>query len=139
MLQYLDPVPFTMENEAHFGLSEMQGLLSCDGDSLLIEYRMVDTMVGALKTPSKTVAIPFEQIRSIRVERKLLGMSSRIVISTRSQGALEFFPDAKGGSVTLMLKRRDRDAGESFCLSVQEAVLRQRNLKMGDELDRLAG
>jgi hypothetical protein len=137
MLQYLDPVPFTIENEAHFGLSETQGILSSDGGSLLIEYRMADTIVGAVKTQSKTVAIPFDEIRSIRMERKFLGMVNRIVIRTRSQVTLDFLPDAKGGMVTLKLNRRDAEPAEGLCLAVQEAVLRQRNLKLGDELDRL--
>lgn len=139
MLQHLDPVPFTIENEAHMGLSETQGLLSCDGENLLIEYRTADTIVGALKTPSKRFAIPFDELQSIRCERKFFGMIHRVVIRTRSQQALEALPDAKGGMVTAALKRRDRKIAEEFCLAVHEVVLRRRGLRMSEDLDKLEG
>ena len=139
MLQHLDPVPFTVENEAHMGLSETQGLLSCDGRNLLIEYRTTDTLFGALKSSLKTLVVPFDEIRSIQCERKLFGMMLRLVICTRTQQALEALPNAKGGRVIVTLERRDWKTGEEFCLAIQEVVVRRRSLRMGEDLDAIEG
>lgn len=134
MIHHLDPVPFTIDNEAHLGLSETQGLLSSDGRNLVIEYRMADTIVGLVKTDSKELLIPLADVRSIRFEKKYMGLSCCVTLRTRNQHVLDAMPEAKLGAVVMKVKRGDRQTAEEFCLAVQEVIVRSRNMLLDDEI-----
>jgi hypothetical protein len=135
MLQYLDPVPFTVENEAHLGLTETQGLLSCDGRHLVIEHRTADTVFGLVKSSSREIAIPLGNIRSIRFAKKFMGFGCAITLQTVDQKSLEAFADSMHGRIELKVKRTDRAIAEDFCLEVAQAVIRLRNEKIAGELE----
>jgi hypothetical protein len=137
MLQYFDPVPFTIENESHFGLSETQGLLSSDGENLLVEFRIADTIIGAIKTASTTLKVPIADIHSMAYEKKYFGLACAIRLRTRSQQALEGLPESKMGTIRMKVKRCDRDTAFSLCLGVQEAVVRHRGQMLRDGIARL--
>jgi hypothetical protein len=136
MIEHLDPVPFTIEIEAHMGLSELQGILCSDGSNLVIEYRTVDTMIGLIKTEVKELSIPLAEILMISYERKWFGMIHRIRIRSRRQQVLAEIPDSKQGMVTFTIKRKDQKIAEAFCLEAQQLVMHNRNLRLEDELDR---
>lgn len=137
MLQYLDPVPFTFENESHLGLSETQGLLTTDGRSLVVEYRIVDTIIGAIKTPSSSLQVPLEDIYSIAYQKRLFGFAGAILLRTRNQKALDTLPDARMGMIRMSVKRGDREIAMAFCLGVQEVIVRKRSQMLLDDLARL--
>lgn len=137
MLQHLDPVPFTIDNDSHLGLSETQGLLSSDGEHLIIEFRIADTVVGVMKTPSKYIRLPFSDIQSITYEKGMLGFFAAIRLSTRSQQLLEKLPESKMGMVRLPVKRRSRDIAEAFCLAIYDAVVRRRGQMLQDDITKL--
>jgi hypothetical protein len=135
MLQYLDPVPFTVDNDAHLGLSETQGLLSCDGRNLVIEYRIADTVIGLVKTSSKELAIPLASIRSIKCRKRFFGFVCSIVIATMSQQVLDELLGSMQGRIELKIRRRDRARAEDFCLEVGQSVLRLRTETIAGELE----
>jgi len=137
MLQYLDPVPFTFENESHLGLSETQGMLSTDGRCLVVEYRIVDTIIGAIKTPSSTLQVPLADIYSIAYQKKYFGLTGAILLRTRNQQALEALPDARMGTIRMSIKRGDREIARAFCLEIHEVIVRQRSQMLLDDLARL--
>jgi hypothetical protein len=136
MIEHLDPVPFTLEIEAHMGLSELQGILCSDGSNLVIEYRTVDTMIGLIRTEVKELSIPLADLLMITYERKWFGMIHRISIRSRRQQVLGDLPESKQGMVTFTIKRRDQKLAEAFCLEAQQLIMRNRNLRLEDELDR---
>lgn len=137
MLQYLDPVPFTIDNESHMGLSETQGLLSCDGDNLVVESRIVDTILGVMKTASKQIRVPLSEIQSIRYEKRKFGFGGVVALRVRSQHVLDDIPEAGMGMVRMTIKRSDRRAAQEFCLALQEAVIHRRNLMLQDDILKL--
>ncbi len=137
MLQHLDPVPFTIDNDTHFGLSETQGLLSCNSDALVIEYRIADTISGLLKSASKRITVPFAEIQSLTYQKKMLGFSNRITLRTRSQHIIESLPEARMGTVTMAIRRGDREAAEGFCLAVQQAAVQERGRRIQQDVERL--
>jgi hypothetical protein len=139
MIHLLDPVPFTMENEAHMGLSETQGLLSSDGRNLVIEFRVADTVFGLMKTAPKEILIPLADIQSIRFEKKYLGITASIVLRVRNMQVLQALPDAKLGKVTLKVSRRERPAAEEFCLAVHEVIVRLRGARLENEIEGMLG
>lgn len=135
MLKYLEPVPFTVDNEASLGLTETQGLLTSDGANLVIEFRTADTVVGIVKTDSKELAVPLETIRSLRFTSKFMGMSNAVVLSTLNQKILEPLMDSKQGQLEMKIRRRDRAIAENFCLEVGQALMRARNERIAGELE----
>jgi hypothetical protein len=134
MIQLLDPVPFTMENDTHMGLSETQGLLSSDGRNIIIEFRVADTVLGMMKSDMKVIRIPLGDVQSIAFEKKYFGMSAAVALRIRNMRALQALPDAKLGQVSLTVSRRERARAEEFCLAVQEVILRERNARIEDEI-----
>jgi hypothetical protein len=139
MIHLLDPVPFTIENEAHLGLSEAQGLLSSDGRGIVIEFRLADTLFGLVKSSTKEIRIPFTDVQSVRYEKKYLGMVASITIRARNMLALQAIPHAKVGSIQMRISRKDRQNAEELCLALQEAVLRVRNALINDEITGMLG
>jgi|GEM_PF-2591120 len=139
MLQYLDPVPFTIDNDSHFGLSETQGLLGCDGAHLVIEYRIADTVIGALKTASTALMLPLGELHSIRYQSRYFGFVHSITLRTRNQRLLERLPESKMGMVTMKVRRQDREIAEAFCMGIREAIARHTGRMLEDELARLEG
>ena len=135
VLRYLEPVPFTIENEASLGLTETQGLLSCDGQHLVIEHRTADTVVGIVKSGSKEIAIPLLEIRSLRFEKKYLGFSNVIVLTALNQRCIDPLMDSKQGRLEMKVRRRDRELAETFCLEVSQAIMRHRNEIIAGELE----
>ncbi len=135
MLQYLDPVPFAIDS--HMGFSETQGMLSCDGENLLIEFRVVDALVGMLKTSMATVKVPLGDVRSITYQKRFLGLTACIMLSSRNQRALASLPESRMGTIRLAVKRADRDIAATFCQAVQETAMRYRSQMLMDNLARL--
>jgi hypothetical protein len=136
MIEHFDPVPFTIEVEAHFGLSEVQGILCSDGNNLVIEYRLVDTVVGMMKSDLKEIEIPLADLWTIKYERKWFGWVNRILIRTRRQQALGEIPESAQGMVVCSIKRSDRHAAEAFCLEAGQRIMQNRNLLLEDLMDR---
>jgi len=137
MIHSLDPVPFTIDNDAHLNLSETQGLLSSDGHALVIEFQLADTVVGIIKTAPREIKIPLAHIQSIRFEKKYLGMAGVITVRARTMHGLQELPDAKLGAVTMKVNRKMWRAAEEFCHAVMEVILRERGSLPADEIDKL--
>src|SRR5690606_16505268 len=126
MLQYLDPVPFTIDNEPHMGLSETQGLLPWAGGNLVVESRTVDRGLGVMKTASRQIRVPLSGIQSIRYEKRKFGFGGVVPLRVRSQHVLDDIPEAGMGMVRMSINRSDRRAAQEFCLALQEAVIHRR-------------
>ena len=135
MLRYLEPVPFTIDNDSHLGLSETQGLLSSDGAALVIEYRIADTVIGMLKSRSKSLAIPLGRVRSIALKKKFFGLIRSIELRTLGQQDLNSLLEGRQGGLSMKIRWRDRGAAENFCLELSQAVLRSRR----EEIDEAFG
>lgn len=137
MLQYLDPVPFTIDNDSHLGLSETQGLLSSDGENLVIEFRIADTIIGMMKTSSKHIKVPLSEIQSIKYEKRNLGFAGAITLRTRSQHVLEALPESRMGMARLLVPRRNRGSAEEFCLAIHDVIVQKRHQLLQDHITRL--
>jgi len=131
-LDLLDPVPFTLDVDEHLGLSEVQGLLSASERGLLVEYRIADTVIGALKSAMKVVAIPFEEVASLTFDSRFFGLYNRITLRVRRQEIVADLPGAKLGEARLAIRRRDRRPAEQFCLDAAQVIARRR----GELIDR---
>lgn len=137
MLQHLDIVPFLIDNDSHAGLTETEGILSANERGIVLEFRIVDAILGIAKGRVRTTAIGFADLQSITFRARTLMMGGYIELRARRQGALEELPESRMGMVRLKIKRRDCSAAEAFCMAVREALGRMRNEQLMDDLNRL--
>lgn len=113
----IEPVPFTVDNDIHFGLTELRGLLSADAEDLILEFRPV--MLGMIKMAMKTVYVPLAQIRSMEFDSKFFGAYNRLTIRTATQAALDEIPGSEQGRLRLNIKRIDREAADELCDEIE--------------------
>lgn len=137
MIHLLDPVPFTIENDTHLGLSEVQGMLYSDGRNLIIEFRLADTVIGVMKTEAKQLSIPLGDVLSIRYAKRYFGLTAEITLRTRSIRSFAELPDAKLGTIVMKVRRADRGDAEQFCLAVHEQVLRLRGAQLDEGISSM--
>ncbi len=112
MFENAPSVPFQLDENTHGGFSEVKGLLSLDGDYLVIEYRPV--FLGLFKMAMKEIDIPLADIRSMTFDSKLFGAYNRLTIRTRTQSVLEGFPGASQGRLRMTIKRVDREEADEL-------------------------
>ena len=137
LLNYLEPVPFTIDNDSHLGLSETRGVLSCNGESLVIEFQIADSIIGALKGRMQTIEIPLSEVLRIELRSRFWGFYNRLTIVSRSQGLLEAMPETKQGRITAIIRRGDRSAAGDFCLELSTAIQRLRAERLDVDLGRM--
>ena len=90
------------------GLTETSGLLSLEGEKLLMEYQTEDSMFGVLKSKVKVVEIPLSEIAAVRIERKLWSVD--FVMQGKSMRALRNAPGSRGGALRLKINRQSQSA-----------------------------
>ncbi len=137
LLNYLEPVPFAFDNEAHLGLSETRGLLSCEGRNLVIEFQVADAIFGALKGETKRIEIPLQEVIRVEFRARFFGLYNRLTLVTRNQDLLQMLPEAKQGRIKTTIRRRDRTIAEEFSLEITTAIQRIRGEQMAIDLDRM--
>lgn len=99
-------VPFTIE--VYEGLGAAEGLLRLDGDALLLEFEVKDSLIGVLTSGIKQVAVPLSQVDSLTWKEGWLG--SQLILQTGSLRAVRDVPARRRGQVRLSLSRKDREA-----------------------------
>ena len=137
ILKYLDPVPFTIDNDSHLGLSETQGLLMCDGENLVIEFQIADTIIGALKGSMKRTVVPLGEVIRMEYRTRFFGLYNRLILRTRAQSSLTALPEAKQGQLRTIIRRVDRPLAETFAMEINGALGRIRGELMSEDIDRM--
>jgi transposase-like protein len=96
-----DRVLFTTSDS--MGMTETSGMLSLEGDKLILEYQTVDAILGVLKSGVKVVEMPLDSVSSARVEQKFLG--AELVLQGKNMRVFGNAPGASGGQLRVKLKR----------------------------------
>jgi hypothetical protein len=103
-----------------------------------VNAKILDTMFGVAKSELKELSIPLADVWTINFEQKWFGMRNHIVIQFRRQQLLNDLPESTipQGLMKCTIERKDRQAAEAFCLEASQLVMRFRNLRLEDEIDR---
>lgn len=102
MFQQEHAVPFYITG-VNGGLTEVDGLLKVENNTLVLEFQSADAIIGLVKSGVKEVSIPFDAIR--RVELRKSWFSTKILISTKTMAAVKDIPGSKAAAVVLKIKR----------------------------------
>jgi hypothetical protein len=103
-----------------------------------VNARIIDKMFGLAKSELKELSIPLADVWTIKFEQKWFGVRNHILIQFRRQQLLNDLPESTitQGLMKCSIKRKDRQAAEDFCLEAAQLVIRFRNLRLEDEIDR---
>ncbi|CAN5666359.1 hypothetical protein BH23PLA1_BH23PLA1_28970 [soil metagenome] len=103
-------IPFSMDT--YLGLGSVQGLIRCEANALILEYRTRDSVMGLLRTRPREVRIPIDQICAIRLDEGFFGTSLEIQTSTLR--TWQDFPGSDQGRVRLGIARADRPSAREL-------------------------
>jgi hypothetical protein len=111
-------VPFTIN--VYGGLGECDGLLRPDGDALVLEFQVRDSMFGLIRGKATTVRIPLADLEAVELRRVWLMRTRALVIQARSLLTVAAVPGSRQGRVELAIARADVPAAERLVAGVYE-------------------
>jgi hypothetical protein len=115
----MNVVPFTIPH-VYAGLAEVRGAISLRRDALVMEYRTVDAVFGALRSRWKQSRLPVQRLVSVRFERDW--SQGRLVITARGPGLLASLPGASGSELALLCRGEHQAAGQELASSVRRRL-----------------
>lgn len=110
------PLPFEIPNVNH-GIVVIKGLLHLKKSAIALEFDKRDGFVGILKSDLEEVVVPFSDIDSITLIKKLF--ITRVEIVGSSMKSLHNIPGSEQGRVLLKIKRKHRKLAESLLSSAR--------------------
>lgn len=113
-----------------YGLKEAVGLLHANNHEIVLELQEQDAFVGALKSGIGTYKISFDDIESVELEKKLMGV--HLIISANSMDALKDIPGSKQGQCIFKIERKDKKKAED-AVSMLKMRLSEAKLKNMDD------
>ena len=126
----INSLPFKITNAAH-GFGEAAGILRLEDDTLLVEFRIQDNMVGILKSEIKVVEVHFEDLEEVSFTKGIFGHSLKIRIPWMALS--DQIPSEKPGEWTFRIVRKDAEIALDFVSSIRlvKADEQLRNAEVG--------
>lgn len=117
-------IPFETDATA-CGLVECRGLMRTEGDALVFEFQTQDGILGVVKSGVKEVVLPFEEVGSVAVYSRWLGLSARFDLQMRSMRACAEVPGMSQGKLQFYVSRRNREAAAEIADIVQSYLMKR--------------
>ena len=106
MIQAVHQIPFLID-DVYGGFARIEGILSAGRNAIGIEFQTKDNIMKVVKSKSKEVTIPYQDIAFVKYKRNMF--ISRLRIRVNKMGRLDDFPHSDQGEVVLKIKRRDKE------------------------------
>lgn len=100
-------------------LKHVKGVLSIEDEELLFEYKLYNPQGNVLSTLNK-FSINVEYLKSIELMKGLF--KAKLIIRTNQMVFLDPLPGSKQGSITLEIKREDRNHAQDFASKLKIAL-----------------
>ena len=111
-----ESVPFLINVYGGFGL--VTGLVRFEDDLLRFEFRVKDSIAGALKGRIKILEIPLNRIEEVQLKPRRGPIKARLVIRVSDLKILEQIP-GKHGEIRLLFQGRHHQAAERLFSEIQ--------------------
>jgi hypothetical protein len=95
----MSSIPFRIAHTDPLSVDEVQGVARLDADALVLEYRMVDGVLGKAKSEAREVSLNLSDLESVNHRRGWF--SDTVTITTRRISILESVPGARGPELAL--------------------------------------
>lgn len=106
--------------ELYGDLAEAKGLAQIRGRKLILEFEVVDSIFGAFRSKVREVAVPLEEIASVRLDRQL--WASTLTIQGTRMKTLKSVPGSSGGQIKLVFARDAQAAVEQLAETLSETI-----------------
>lgn len=111
----MQSIPFTIPNISH-GLLKAEGVVKLDNESLIIEYRTKDGIIGAFKGEVEQYNLPVSKLEEVRLKRRLF--SYYLIIRASSMAVLDDIHGVDGGVLSLKISRSYRKQADRLVSEV---------------------
>ena len=102
------------------GMSETQGLISLEGNKLILEYQTMDAFLGLLKSSIKVVEIPIHDLSNIRLEQRL--WNAELVLQGKNMRVFKNAPGSSAGKLRLRINRPSARAAAGLVQTAREKL-----------------
>lgn len=102
------------------GMSETQGLVTLEGDKLILEYQTMDAFLGLLKSGIKVVEIPLQDLSNIRLEQRL--WNADLVLQGKNMRVFKNAPGASAGKLRLRINRPSARSASGLVQTARETM-----------------
>lgn len=106
-LKPLPVISVPIEREDMAGFAKVLGSLQCTPKGVFIEYQVRDAIFGTIKSPLRSIMIPWGRIT--RIDFKPGIYYGKLALVGDSISALQSFPDAESGKIEVKIKRVNQD------------------------------
>ena len=124
------PVPFQTD-KAYGGFAEVKGQLRFEGDELIVEFQVKDSLFGALKSDVKELGLPLSALEDLAFKKGWFG--HRLTIRTRSMADLGDFPGADGTELVVKVAKKDGDTARDLASHVLLLLSEERLRRLDEE------
>lgn len=128
-------VPFfrTRYGESYMSVTKTRGIVRCDDDAIVIEFRATTTRYDTFASEQagvESLTVPLDAVEALEAKGGIFG--ARLVLRTRSLRALEPLPDADGNEYVLRIPWRERGRARELAVTVS-LQLASRELRQLEE------
>lgn len=117
------PVPFEITNLNH-GFQKATGLIKLEGEQILCEFRVVDAILGMIKSDVKETRIPLSDLHSVEFKKGFF--RSKMIFEAQSLRVFEHVPGSEQGEWEIRIKRKDRDDARDLVSKIRLALSEMR-------------
>ena len=117
----LDSPRLPIHAETHAGFGEVGGMLSFDGQDLVVEFQTRDSLLGLLKGKPQTLRVPLHAIEEVRTGRGWFWLLPWFEIALNDFRLLTELPGAEAGRWRARVRFKDRLALQRFANAVSFA------------------
>lgn len=124
-------IPFEIPNVNH-GFVIVKGLFHIKDEEVVLEFDERDGFVGVMKSDLKVVTVPFSEVDSITLIKKLFQTNIEIIAS--SMKSFQNVPGAEQGRIVMKISRKDRQRAESILSNARLKLSEYKLRKMDEDL-----
>lgn len=124
--------------ETHAGFGEVGGMLSFDGQDLVVEFQTRDSLLGLLKGKPQTLRVPLHTIDEVRTGRGWFWLLPWFEIALNDFRLLTELPGAEAGRWRARVRLKDRVTLQRFASAVSFARAQALHARLTADLPREA-
>ena len=110
------------------GVMEIDGILTLEKDSLLLEYRM-SGLPGFVSSSIESFRVTFDDIQDVEYRERVFGAA--IILRPRRLAVIEAMPGDQSTEIKLKIKRKHRSIAAELATDIQIAFARSRTDSLG--------
>jgi hypothetical protein len=107
-------------DEVYGPLAQANGIAQIADGALILEFEVVDSIFGSIKSKVKEIVVPLDDLASAHLSRGM--WHTKLTLIGRRLRTFEGVPMAKGGEITLQFKREHRPAAEHLTAQLAETA-----------------